>query len=126
MYISHFEASFDWQSASLPGSVVLSKALFLLTSSLAFLAASLARDALIVFSKIAFATCGFSSKYVLILLLVILLTIPVTLLFPSFVFVCPSNWGSKTLTLTIAVIPSRISSPWRFESFSFIILKFLA
>ena len=62
MYTSHCEASFSLQSANFPGKVVDSNALFLLTSSLAFLAASLALDALIHFSRIAFATDGFSSK----------------------------------------------------------------
>ena len=125
MYISHFVASFSWQSASLPGRVVDSKAVFLLTNSLAFLAASLALAALKVFSNIALDASGFSSKNVASLFETTLLTIPVTSLFPSLVFVCPSNWGSNTLTLTIAVIPSLISSPCKLESFSFKILNFL-
>ena len=37
---------------------------------------------------------------------------------PSFVFVWPSNCGSMSLTDTIAVRPSRTSSPVRFASFS--------
>jgi hypothetical protein len=52
------------QSANFPGKVVDSNAFFLLTNSLAFLAASLALDALIHFSNIALATAGFSSKNV--------------------------------------------------------------
>jgi len=35
-------------------------------------------------------------------------------LLPSFVFVCPSNWGSATLTERTAVSPSLKSSPVRF------------
>ena len=62
MYISHSSAILLEQSANFPGSVVLSSADFFLTNSLAFLAASLALEALIHFSKIAFATEGFSSK----------------------------------------------------------------
>ena len=61
-YNSVFSGSFSLQSASLPGSELLSSAVFLLAKSLAFLAASLALDALIHFSRIAFATAGFSSK----------------------------------------------------------------
>ena len=37
---------------------------------------------------------------------------------PSLVFVCPSNCGSRSFTLTMAVRPSRMSSPDRFASFS--------
>ena len=37
---------------------------------------------------------------------------------PSFVFVWPSNCGSRIFTEMIAVSPSRTSSPWRFASFS--------
>ena len=62
IYTSHCEASFSLQSANFPGNVVDSNEFFLLTNSLAFLAASLALDALIHFSNIAFATEGFSSK----------------------------------------------------------------
>jgi hypothetical protein len=50
MKISHLLASFSWQSASLPGSAVESRALFLRVSSRAFLAASRARLAVTHFS----------------------------------------------------------------------------
>jgi hypothetical protein len=43
--ISERDGSFSWQSASLPGRLVISKAVFLLVNSLAFLAASLASAA---------------------------------------------------------------------------------
>ena len=107
------------QSANFPGNVDVSNALFLLTSSLAFLAASLARDAFIHFSRIAFPTPGFSSKNVDSASFTKLATTPETLLFPNFVLVCPSNWGSFTLTETTAVIPSRMSSPCKLGSLSF-------
>ncbi len=51
---AQYAESFSEQSASLPGSEVLSKAFFLLVRSLAFLAASLALEALIHFSMIIF------------------------------------------------------------------------
>ena len=38
--------------------------------------------------------------------------------FPNFVLVCPSNWGSATFTLSMAVNPSLKSSPVK-EIFSF-------
>ena len=122
IYISHSSAFLLLQSANFPGKVVDSNADFLLTSSLAFLAASLALEALIHFSSIAFATDGFSSKNVDNASFTKVDTIPATLLFPSFVFVCPSNCGSLTFTETTAVIPSLISSPCKLLSFSFNIL----
>jgi len=64
MYTSHSSAFLLLQSANFPGNVEVSKEFFFLTNSLAFLAASLALDALIHFSNIAFATFGFSSKNV--------------------------------------------------------------
>ena len=50
---------------------------------------------------------------------------PLASLLPSFCLVCPSNWGSSTLMLMMAVSPSRISSPERAGSFSFKSLFFL-
>src|SRR5256884_2542505 len=41
---------------------------------------------------------------------------PYTTLFRSLVLVCPSNWGSFTLTCSTAVRPSRMSSPVRVRS----------
>ena len=43
--------------------------------------------------------------------LITVLTAPSTSELPSFVFVCPSNCGSCTLTESTAVSPSRTSSP---------------
>ena len=37
---------------------------------------------------------------------------------PSLALVWPSNWGSRSFTETMAVRPSRMSSPRRFSSFS--------
>ena len=62
IYISQFLGSLSEQSANLPGSEVLSSAVFLLVKSLAFLAASLARCASNDFSHIDFATAGFCSR----------------------------------------------------------------
>ena len=45
-------------------------------------------------------------------------TMPLMSALPSLAFVCPSNWGSVSLTLMTAVRPSRTSSPERFASFS--------
>ena len=126
MYISHLEGSLSIQSASLPGRDIPSSADFLLVSSLAFLAASLARWESTDFSMIVFATAGFCSRKISSWPLTTLSTAPLASLFPSFCFVCPSNCGSSILTLIMAVSPSRISSPERFDSLSFKILFFLA
>ena len=56
MYTSHSSGFLLLQSANFPGNVDVSSELFFLTNSLAFLAASLALDALTHFSNIAFAT----------------------------------------------------------------------
>ena len=60
---SHFEGSFSEQSASFPGNAALSRTDFLLVSSRAFLAASLARLALRHLSTIVLACAGCSSMY---------------------------------------------------------------
>ena len=93
-----------------PVNLKLPRALFLRVSSLAFLAANLALAAIRPFSTIFLATEGFSqecfqtvSKNGSVIVL--------TSLFPSFVFVCPSNCGSGCLIEIIAVSPSRTSSP---------------
>ena len=49
---------------------------------------------------------------------VALSTRPLTSVFPSLVFVCPSNCGSPSFTEMTAASPSRMSSPVRFSSFS--------
>ena len=60
--ISERLGSFSEQSASLPGMETPSKTLFLLVSSLAFLAASLALAARMHLSKMILACVGFSSR----------------------------------------------------------------
>ena len=60
---SLFAGSFSEQSASLPGKAPPSIAFFLITKSLAFLAASLALAAVEAFSSIVLASFGLSSKY---------------------------------------------------------------
>jgi hypothetical protein len=89
MYISLIEGSFEEQSASLPGKLEISSALFLLVNSRAFLAARRALVAIKPFSTIFLATEGFSSKN---LSKASEKTESVTVRtseFPSFVFVCP-------------------------------------
>ena len=61
-YISLCAGSFSEQSASFPGRALISRTLFLLISSLAFFAASLAFAAYSAFVIIFFATSGFCSK----------------------------------------------------------------
>ena len=101
----------SWQSASFPGSDDESSAPFLLISSFAFLAASLALAPSAAFSIIFFATDGFSSMNAASLSLTMALIYPSTSLLPSFVFVCPSNCGLLSLILITAVSPSLTSSP---------------
>ena len=111
MKISQFLGSLSEQSASLPGRVPPSREVFLLVRSLAFLAASLALCAKSDFSQIFLATSGFCSRKYVSFSDTTASTAPLASLFPSFCFVCPSNWGSSILILMIAVSPSRISSP---------------
>ena len=113
------------QSVSFPGSFVFSSPVFLLTSSLAFLAASLALEAISAFSNIVFPTEGFSSRKYSSFSESTASTADFASLFPSFVFVCPSNCGSLIFMFITAVIPSRISSPVRPFSPSFISPNFL-
>ncbi len=101
------------QSANLPGSVVVSKALFLMTASLAALAAAFALLAKTAFPIISLATLGFSSKYVKSSSLTSFVTTLLTSGLFNLIFVCPSNCGFGTLTETIAVKPSLTSSPLR-------------
>ena len=116
----------DWQSANFPGRVNPSNAPFLKTLSLAALAAFLALSAKITFSKIALASCGYSSKK----WENASAKTPSAALrasgLPSFVLVWPSNCGSRIFTDITAVKPSRTSSPERFSSSVFRKLFFLA
>ena len=89
MYTSHSSGFLLEQSANFPGNVVLSSTFFLLTLSLAFLAASLALAASIDFLNISVAIFGFSSKKAPNDLFTRVVTAPLTSLLPSFVLVCP-------------------------------------
>ena len=64
------------------------------------------------------ASCGFSSRNRDKEALTVVWTRPSMPGLPSFVFVCPSNCGLRSLTETTAASPSRTSSPSRL-SFSF-------
>ncbi len=103
--------SFSWQSASFPGNPATSSAVFLLVSSLAFLAASLASAASMILSLIAFASIGFSIKNSWSFSLTIDSTGDFTSLETSLSLVCDENLGSGTLTDNTAVSPSLTSSP---------------
>ena len=123
--ISVVSLSLFWQSASFPGSAVESKTFLFLDKSLAFLAASLARLADKALLSIIFPIFGFSSRKLSRCSVITESTTPLVSEFPSFAFVCPSNWGFGSFTEITAVSPSLTSSPERFSSFSFIILYFL-
>ena len=99
------------QSDNLPGREEPPRALFLRISSRALRAADLLLAASRAFSIILLPIEGFCSRKSNIPSYTTLSTTPLTSPLPSLVFVCPSNWGSATLTLTIAVNPSRKSSP---------------
>ncbi len=116
--ISARVGSLTVQSASLPGRVEFSSA-DLRVRSRALRAAERARAASIALLITRRASAGFSSKYSLSLRLTVSSTRPRIGGLPSFVFVCPSNCGSCSLTEITAVSPSRTSSPARLSSFSF-------
>ena len=119
MKISASAGSRTEQSASLPGSVEFSSADLRRVRSRALRAASRARAAETALRIIWPASFGFSSRNSASPLLTAACTNPSTGGLPSFVFVWPSNCGSAIFTEMIAVSPSRMSSPWRFGSFSF-------
>ena len=72
-----------------------------------------------VFMTMRLASPGCSSNQVMRCSFTVVSTSERMLVLPSFVFVWPSNCGSRSFTLTIAMSPSRTSSPSRFSSFSF-------
>ena len=111
MYSSAFPGSRSWQSASLPGRLLLSSAPLRRTRSRAFRAASRARAASMVLLTMRLATAGFSSRNAPRRSLTIASTMPFTSVLPSLVLVWPSNCGWGILTLMTAVNPSRMSSP---------------
>jgi len=118
MNSSHALGSFDEQSASFPGRDENSRTFFLLTSSLAFLAASLAFCACCALSIIDLTAFGLASKCSYNLSYNTFETIDWTSGFPNLSLVWPSNWGSGTFILTIAVIPSLTSFPVKFNFLS--------
>ena len=107
------------QSANFPGREFTSNAFLRRVSSLAFRAASRARAAINALSNIFFVSAGFSSKYSFKPSVTIESTMPRTSELPSFVFVCPSNCGSRILSDNTQVKPSRTSSPDKLASFAF-------
>ena len=104
----------------------MSNTFFLLTSSLAFFAASLALAAFSAFCIIVLAILGFCSKKSVRDSDIIESHIPLISPFPSFVFVCPSNCGSGTLIDRIAVNPSLTSSPPNVGDSPFLFFIFFA
>ena len=107
------------QSASLPGSDEFSSALLRRVSSRALRAACRAREAETAFVMIWRASAGFSSRNSASFWFTVCSTRPRTHGLPSFVFVWPSNCGSRSLTEITVARPSRTSSPSRLSSFSF-------
>ncbi len=101
------------QSASLSGMPTPSSAVLRRVSSRACFAALRARAAFDALATIAFAGFGCSSSQRPKCSLVVRSTSERISVFPSFAFVCPSNCGSASRTDTIAVRPSRTSSPWK-------------
>ncbi len=112
-------ASFEEQSTNLPGNEDISKALFLLVNSLAFLAATRALEATTDFSIIIFASSGFSSKNRSKPSEKIESLIFLTSLLPNLVLVCPSTCGLRCFKDMIAVNPSLTSSPVKGSSVDF-------
>ena len=83
-------------------------------TSRAFLAAMRAWAPAIAFFTILLASVGFSSNHSPSLSLVAFCTSVLMLVLPSLPLVWPSNCGSRRRTEMMAVMPSRMSSPWRF------------
>ena len=90
MNISHSLGSLEEQSASLPGRLETSSAVFLLVIALARFAAILALEANVTLSMIIFAVSGFSNKNLSNAFARIVDTIFLTSALPNLVFVCPS------------------------------------
>ena len=86
--------------------------------SRAWRAAMRARAAWVAFMTTARASAGFSSSHSASFSLVAFSTSERMETLPSLALVWPSNWGSASFTETMAVRPSRMSSPRRFSSFS--------
>ena len=100
------------QSRSLPGRLPPPKtSLRLRINCRAFRAASRASMAVIPLFTIIRAFLGFSSRYLVKAAWKDVAIADSTSRLPSFVFVCPSNWGWATRVEITTVIPSRTSSP---------------
>ena len=110
-YSSHSDGSRSWQSASFPGNPAISSAPLRRVISRAFLAASRARAASSILPTINFASFGFSKRNSPNAAPIACSTIGFTSLETSLSLVCDENLGSGTFTETIAVKPSRASSP---------------
>ena len=89
----------------------MSPALLRRTSSRAFRAAARACADCTDLFTIVFASAGLRSSQSASHSLLTRCTNDLTSVLPSLVLVWPSNWGSLTLTDTIAARPSRMSSP---------------
>ncbi len=100
-----------WQSANFPGNPLNSKAPFLLTFSLAFLATSLANAACTTLAKIIFATEGFWSNQTDNFSFIKVSTIFLTSEETNLSFVWDENFGSGIFTDKTHVKPSFMSSP---------------
>ena len=94
-----------------------SRPLRLRAKSRAFRAATRAEAASIDLRIMSLPSCGFCSNQAVSCSLTIFCVKDFASVLPSFVFVCPSNCGSPNLIETIAVRPSRTSSPVRRSSF---------
>ena len=115
---------FELQSFSLSGMPAPSSSVLERMTSRAFLAAMRAWAPATAFLTTLLASVGFSSNHSPSLSLVAFCTSVLMLVLPSLPLVCPSNCGSRRRTEMMAVMPSRMSSPWRFGSFS--LSRFLA
>ena len=118
MNSSRSDRSFDEQSLSLSGMPAPSSSVLLRTRLRAFLAASRAWAAAMLLRTILLASVGFSSSQSESFSLVARWTSVLMDVLPSLALVWPSNCGSRSRTETMAVMPSRMSSPVRFGSFS--------
>ncbi len=110
-YNSDSAGSFSWQSASLPGKPAISSAPLRRVISRALRAASRARAASIILPAIVLPAAGVSSRYSSNFSFMAVATTLVTSEETSLSLVWLENFGSGTFTETIAVKPSRASSP---------------
>ena len=118
MYSSHFSGSVHWQSANFPGMPRPSRSpLRLRERSRAFRAAIRAAAASIHLRTTSFPSLGFRSNHSPSSSFTVFCTNDLASVLPNFVFVWPSNCGSPILMETIAVRPSRTSSPVSRSSF---------